>query len=115
MKNGLLPYMGIYLLGVFLSSCSQIFLKKEAVKEHRSFWAEYLNPSVILSYLVFGGCTLLTLLAYRVLPVNYGAVLETAGYLFVTVLGALFLGEKVTKKKLAALAVILAGILVYAL
>ena len=115
MRTGYLPYMAVYLLGVFLSSCSQIFLKKEAVKEHRSFLAEYLNPSVVISYMVFGGCTLLTLLAYRVLPVNYGAVLETAGYLFVTVLGALFLKERVTGKKLAALAVILAGIVIYAM
>ena len=106
--------MGIYLLSVFFSSCSQIFLKKEAVKDHSSFLAEYLNPSVILSYLVFGGCTLLTLLAYRVLPVNYGAILESAGYLFVTILGVLFLKEKITGKKLAALAVILTGIIIYA-
>ena len=111
----LLPYMGIYLLGVFFSSCSQILLKKEAVREHKNFLAQYLNPPVILSYLIFGGCTLLTLLAYRRLPVNYGPVLESAGYLFVTVLGVVFLHEKVNRKQLAALAVILAGILIYAL
>lgn len=114
MNTKMLPYMLIYLTGVFLSSCSQIFLKKEAVKEHKSFLAEYLNPSVILSYLVFGGCTLLTLLAYRVLPMNYGPVLETAGYVFVTILGVVFLREKVTKKKLLALLVIFAGIFIYA-
>ena len=115
MRSGFLPYMAVYLLGVFLSSCSQIFLKKEAVKTHTSFLAEYLNPSVIVSYLVFGGCTLLTLFAYRRLPVNYGAVLESAGYLFVTVLGVCFLKEKVTGKKMAALIVIFTGILIYAL
>ena len=42
-------------------------------------------------------------------------MLETAGYFFVTVLGAVFLKEKITAKKMGALCVIIAGILLYAL
>ncbi len=111
----LLPYILIYLLSVFLSSVSQIVLKKEAVREHKNFIREYLNAPVILSYMLFGGCTLLTLIAYRVLPMSYGSVLETAGYITVTVMGSVFLGEHVTKKKLISLAVILTGIIIYAI
>ena len=109
------PYFMCYLTGVFLGAVSQIMLKKEAMKPHRSFLAEYLNVRVILSYAIFFGCTLLTLLSYRGIPMNWGPVLETAGYLFVTVLGATILKERITKKKVAALGIIVFGILVYAL
>ncbi len=110
-----LPYVLIYLTGVLLSAFSQVLLKKEAMREHAGFLQEYLNPSVIISYMIFFGCTFLSMLAYRGIPMNWGPVLESSGYLFVTVLGALFLNEKVTGKKAAALAVIVAGILIYAL
>ena len=114
MKTGsMAPYVLLYLLSVFLSSVSQIVLKKEAVKEHKSFLREYLNVSVISSYGIFLFCTILTTFAYRGLPMSYGSVLETTGYFSVTVLGALFLGERITRKKLAALAVIIIGIAVY--
>ena len=109
------PYFMIYLTGVFLGAVSQIMLKKEAMKPHKNFLAEYLNVNVIVSYGIFFGCTLLTLLAYRGIPMNWGPVLETAGYLFVTILGALILKERITPKKVAALGVIVFGILVYAL
>ena len=109
-----LPYVLIYLSGVLLSAFSQVLLKKEAMKEHAGFLQEYLNPAVIISYSIFFGCTFLSMLAYRGIPMNWGPVLESSGYLFVTVLGALFLNERITGKKALALLVIVAGILIYA-
>jgi len=59
---------------------------------------------------------ILTLLAYRGgLPVSWGNVLESAGYVFVTVLGVMILKERVGRDKLIALGVILAGILMFTL
>ncbi len=111
-----LPFALVYLLGVLLSSFAQIILKKEAVKEHASFLAQYLNPSVIIGYGIIFGCTLLTLLAYRGgLPMSWGNVLESGGYVFVTLLGVTILKEKVSKEKLAALVVIMVGIVLFAL
>nr|WP_027871853.1 multidrug ABC transporter [[Eubacterium] cellulosolvens] len=115
MNTSMIPYILIYLAGVFFSSLSQILLKKEANKEHGSFLQEYLNPRVIVAYGIFFGCTFLTMLAYKGIPMNWGPVLETAGYIFVTVLGVTILKEKITWKKFLALCVILAGILLYAL
>lgn len=78
--------------------------------------AEYLNPRVIIGYGIIFGCTILTLLAYRGgLPVSWGNVLESAGYVFVTILGVTILKEKVGRDKLIALGVILAGILMFTL
>ena len=113
-SGGYLPQMLIYLLGVLFSSFAQILLKKEASKEHGSLIAEYLNLRVILGYGIIFGCTMLTLLAYRGgLPVSWGNVLESAGYVFVTLLGVTILNEKVGRDKLIALCVILAGILLF--
>ena len=117
MRTGgyLLPML-IYLLGVLLSSFAQILLKTEASKEHASMIAEYLNPRGIIGYGIIFGCTILTLLAYRGgLPVSWGNVLESAGYVFVTILGVTILKEKVGRDKLIALGVILAGILMFTL
>ena len=46
---------GALLLGTFVSSVAQVFLKKAAQKEYKSVVQEYLNPVVILSYAVFFG------------------------------------------------------------
>ena len=116
MKASYLTCVLIYLAGVFLSSVSQIILKKEAMREHDSFLKQYLNPSVILGYGIIFGCTVFTLLAYRGgLPVSWGNVLESAGYIFVTVMGVTILKERVTKEKLISLCVILAGIILFTL
>ena len=116
MLKDFLPFAFIYLSGVLLSSCAQIILKKEAVKEHRSLLKQYLNPRVVIGYGIIFGTTLLTLLAYSGgLPVSWGNVLESSGYVFVTILGVTILKEKLTKEKAAALAVIMAGIVMFAL
>ena len=105
-----LPYVLLYLCSTFLSSVSQVLLKKAAMREHTSLVAEYTDWRVILGYGLFVGCTLLTMLAYKGVPLNIGPVLEATGYLYVTIFH-----EKMNPKKIAALVMIVAGILVYAL
>ena len=86
-----------------------------ALREHKSVLAEYTDWRVILGYALFVGCTLLTMLAYKGVPLNVGPVLEATGYIYVTIFGVTIFHEKMNPKKLAALAMILVGILVYAL
>lgn len=109
----MIGYVGIYLLGVFISAVSQVILKKEALKPHESLVKEYLNFSVIFAYMLFFVASLMPIIAFRVLPLSYGPVLEATSYIYVMVFGALIFHEKVTKKKVAALALILCGIVVY--
>ena len=108
-------YAGILVLGVFISSISQILLKKSADRKHGSFIKEYLNPIVIVSYLIFVAATFMSIYAYKGIPLSMGAVLDSTGYIFVTVLGALFLKEKPTVKKIIALGLIITGIVIYSL
>ena len=111
----MIAYAAIYALGVFLASVSQVLLKIEASKEHDSLLAEYLNPLVVFAYAIFVATTLLTILAYTVIPVSLGAVLEATSYLYVTAFGALVFHERVSAKKLVALALIVGGVVVFAL
>ncbi|PWM58301.1 MAG: multidrug ABC transporter [Subdoligranulum variabile] len=115
MTQAQLPYVLLYLGSTFLASVSQVLLKKAAMREHKSLLAEYTDWRVILGYGLFVGCTLLTMLAYRGVPLNVGPVLEATGYLYVTIFGVTIFHERMNPKKIGALALILLGIVVYAL
>ncbi|MBR2804486.1 MAG: multidrug ABC transporter, partial [Eggerthellaceae bacterium] len=110
----MLPYVAVYLLGVFISAVSQVLLKKEALKPHESVVAEYLNLRVIVAYAIFFTATLMTIYAYKAVPLSLGPILEATSYLYVMVFGAVFFSEKPTKLKVAAIILILAGLSIYA-
>ena len=108
-----MKYIILFLSAVFISSVSQIMLKKSANKIYENKIKEYLNPWVIIAYGLFFGATLVTVIAYRYVPLSLGPILESCGYFFVTILGMIFLKEKVGKKKAAGLLIILAGIIIF--
>lgn len=107
-----LLYAGILLLGVFVGSCSQVLLKLEANKEHDSFIEEYMNFRVIIAYTLFIGTTLLSVLAYKRLPLSLGPVLETTSYLYISLFGYFVFREQINKHKVAALCIIVLGIII---
>ena len=107
-----ISYYGIFLFSVFISSVSQIILKKSANIKYENPIREYLNIRVIAAYSIFLLSSFVAIYAYKFVPLSIGPVLESAGYIFVTVLGYIFLKERVGKKKLLGLACILCGIVV---
>lgn len=115
MNTQLLIYAGIFLFGVFISGISQVLLKKAAMVKYDSWIKEYLNVKVIVAYAIFFGATLLSIYAYKVLPLSMGPILDSTGYIFVTFFGVTIFKEKITPKKWVALALIIAGIFVYSL
>lgn len=106
-------YVLIFLFSVFISSVSQVILKKSANIQYESKIKEYLNPWVICAYGMFFGASLMTVLAYKGVTLSMGPILEATGYVWVTLLGFAILKEKVTKKKLFGLVVIIIGIIVF--
>jgi multidrug transporter EmrE-like cation transporter len=74
-----------------------------------------LNWRVILAYTIFVGATLLTVISYRGIPLSMGPLLDATGYIYVTMFGATIFHEKMTKRRLIALGLILCGICVYSL
>lgn len=108
-------YYGILLTGVFIGSISQVLLKKSSMRQYSSPLREYLNPLVIFAYILFVGTTLLSILAYRVVPLSTGPILEATGYLYVTFFGVVIFHEKIDSHKMVGLGFIIAGIVIYSL
>ena len=110
-----LRYAALLLLGVFISSISQVMLKKSALKTYDSKIKEYLNPLVIVAYILFVGTTFLSRFAYRGTPLSMGPILEATSYIYVTIFGIVFFNEKMSKKKWIALVLIITGIALYSI
>lgn len=98
-----------------ISSFSQMLLKKSAQKTYPSKIREYLNPLVIIGYGMFFCCTLVSMYALKVVPLSMGSILSASGYIFVAILSYIFFKEKLTKKQLLGMALIIGGIVVYTL
>ena len=112
MTNTTLLYAGILLIGVFLSAISQVMLKKAAARQYVSKLKEYLNPLVIIAYTIFVGTTLLSVYAYKGIPLFKGPVLEATSYIYITFFGVTIFKEKMNTKKVIALLLIVAGIVI---
>lgn len=108
-------YAFCMLFGTFISSISQVMLKKAASKKYDSVIKEYLNPPVIIAYVIFFLATLLSLLAYKGIPLSMGPVLEASSYFFVTFFGVTIFKEKLNARKVIALGLIITGIVIYSI
>lgn len=106
-------YIILFLLAVFISSLSQILLKKSADIEYKNKVKDYLNIKVIMAYALFLLATLMTVSAYRIVPLSTGVALETTGYLWVSLLGMFVLKEHIGKKKVYGLLIIITGIIIF--
>ncbi len=107
-----ISHVFIYIFSVFISSVSQILLKTSANKKYESRIREYLNPRVIIAYGIFFIATFVTIIAYKGIPLSLGPILETTGYLWVSLLGYFILKEKISRRKILGLIVVVAGIVV---
>lgn len=110
-----LRFVLLILMAYFLSAVSQAMLKKAAEKEYDSRIKEYLNPLVISAYILFFVTTLMAIISYRGIPLSFGGILESTSYIYVTIFGVKFFGEKINLKKILALSLIIAGICIYSL
>ena len=105
--------IAIFLGSVLVASISQIMLKKSADRKYDRWIDEYLNFRVIFAYGLFFISSLLTVYAYKFVPLSLGPVLEASGYVFVSVMGYFILKEKIGKRKFLGLVVIIAGIVIF--
>lgn len=108
-------YIVIYNISILVSSISQILLKKSARVDYENAIKEYLNFKVIFAYGLFFLSTLLTMLALKGIPLSFGALLESLGYIYVMILSRIFLSEKITLRKIIGITLIIIGIACYAL
>ena len=110
-----MKYILFLLFGNFIASVSQVMLKKAADRSWPSPIREYLNPRVIGAYMLFGLSTVMNILGYRQVDLGLAAVLEATAYIYVTFFGIVLFHERLNRKKILALVLILAGIMLSAL
>ena len=108
-------YVLIFLLSVFIASFSQILLKKSANRNHTNGWREYLNKYVITAYFIFIISTILTIIAYKGVELKYGPIIGSVGYIFILIMGKMFLNEKITRNRILGIFLIIIGIVVFKL
>ena len=106
-------YVLIFLLSVFIASFSQILLKRSANKNYTNEWREYLNKCVVSAYFIFFISTILTIIAYKGIELKYGAIIGSVGYIFILIMSKIFLDEKITRKKLLGVLLIIFGIFIF--
>lgn len=106
-------YWIFLLLSVIIASFSQILLKKSAKIVYKTWIREYLNPYVIIGYLMMLVSTVLTIFAYRGIEYKNGPIIESLGYMLIMLLSYYFFREKITKRKLLGNLLILIGIVVF--
>lgn len=97
----------------FLAAVSQIFLKKSAEKEHKGILGEYANGYVMAGYGLLFLSLMINMWAYQGMEYRFGPVINASSYVFVLILGKLFLREKITAKKLWGNVVVILGILIF--
>ncbi|MBS5865174.1 DMT family transporter [Olegusella massiliensis] len=115
MEKADLRYVFALLFGVFIAAVAQVLLKKSAMKQYSSTIKEYLNPLVIGGYTIFVGSTIMSILAYRGIPLSMGPILEATSYIYVTIFGVTIFHEKMNLRKYVALFLIMCGIAIYSL
>lgn len=108
-------YVWIALLSGVVSACSQMLLKKSSQIKRTSLIREYINPYVICGYGLTFLCMFMMIIAYKGLPLKYGAVLESLVYFYVMILSRLFFREYLTAKRIAGNLIIVAGVAVFSM
>ena len=106
-------YVLFLLFSNFIGAVSQVLLKKSAMQSHKNFVREYLNVKVVLAYALFFSAVFIDLTALKIVPVSYVPIIEASSYIFAIILSRVFFGDKITLKRAAAIALIIAGIAIY--
>lgn len=101
------------LVSVFVACCSQVLLKKAADSNYKNWLAQYLNKRVILAYALFSLSAFVSMYVLRFIPLSLAVILESAGYIFTAVLSYTLLKERLNKKQLAGMALIIFGIILF--
>lgn len=113
--NKTVLYAGVMLAGVALSSFSQILLKKSSSQQFSRRLREYMNFRVLFSYGLFFTATLANVLALKYVPLSWSPVIESMGYVFVSILSCALLKEHISRKKLFGMLVIIFGVILFSI
>lgn len=104
----------IVIAGIFASSCSQLLLKKSAIKTHKSLIAEFINWRIILAYIILLGSMFINIMGYKNgIQVKDMPILESLGYIFVPILSSIYFNEKIQARTILSISLIILGIIIF--
>lgn len=107
-------YYIIVIFSVFAAACAQMLLKQGAKKEYGTWWQQYVNGWVISGYVVLFGSLLINIFCLgHGVQVKEVSTIESMSYLFVPCLSFLLFRERITWRKVCAIAVIITGVIVF--
>lgn len=107
-------YVLLASINVFISSLTQILLKSSANEKKESFMKNFLNYKVIIAYVIFFGVMLInSLIVFKHIDLSQISIIESLGYIFIPILSSLFLKEKISKKKVYGIILIIIGIFLF--
>ncbi|MFO1520737.1 MAG: EamA family transporter [Kiritimatiellia bacterium] len=95
--------------GSAAAAAGQLCMKWAARKPAPNLAAMYLRPPMIAGYLLILASTVLNTWAYKLVPAKALAVFLPLNLLMVVLLSAAVLGERLTRRQWAGIALILAG------
>lgn len=107
-------YYILVISSVFLAACAQMLLKQGARQQYATWWRQYMNGWVIGGYAIMFVTMMINIFAMsRGVQVKEVSIIESMSYLFVPALSFFIFKEKLTWRKIAAIAVIIAGVIVF--
>ena len=107
-------YYFIVICSVFVAACAQMLLKQGAKQNYASWLRQYLNPWVISGYGIMFVCMIVNIYAMsNGVKLKEASIIESLSYLFVPVLAFILFHERITWRKGIAIAIIMAGVIVF--
>lgn len=106
-------FVFVMFISVVVASVSQVLLKKSTLNAHDTVLKEYLNLYVISGYGLLFLSMLLTVYAYSGMDYKNGPMIESLGNVMVLILGYFAFGERISVRKMAGIACIMAGVVVF--
>jgi len=105
----------VVLCSSFVAAVSQMLLKKSSKITYKSWWREYLNFYVLLAYFLFLCTTVFSVIALRFIPLSLSAAAGASGQIFVPVLSCIIYKERIGIQRMAGMAAIVIGILIFSI
>lgn len=106
-------YVLLKILSVLIAAFSQLLLKKSANKKYDSVIKEYLNFLVIFGYGMFFISSILSVISLRGISISLSSIIESLSYIIVPILSYYVLKEKINKKQLLGMVIIIVGIIIF--
>jgi len=111
--NEIMIYAFILIFSGFLAACSQILLKKSADRNYNRTIEMFLNLRNIMAYALFCISAMMGMYVLRFMPLSLTIALQSLVYIFVAGLSHVFLHERIKRRQVIGIAMILAGVFIF--